>query len=119
MRTLRSAAAKLLLLSFCSCGHADWFDSCTRLREFKEFNYPSRAYFALPKVPRAALPPHVYQSLAAACKNDDRRCLIDEVRVKGEYLLITTHGGSTDHGWLVYSTRRSCMVGLFVLAPQE
>ena len=118
MGSRRCLAYLLAGLSISACSHFGRVDSCTRLRNFPQFSWPSRAYFSLEAANVASLPPAVHGAVAARLGSDDY-FEIAAARVSGPYLLLTVRQACFDcDRWFVYSTTRQCVVGTFVLGYQ-
>lgn len=117
MKSRRYLAVILAGLTISGCSHFG-VDSCTRLRTFKQFNWPSRSYYSLVAANVASLPSPVHDAVAA---HMGRHAYFEIVaaKVSGPYLLLTVRQACFDcDRWFVYSTKRQCVVGTFVLGFQ-
>lgn len=103
------------------CSLAPQFDSCSRIREFKQFNWKSGAYRSLPVVDVPALQPEVNAAVNAFSRRlaGDESFFIVEARQSGPYILLEISQACFDcKRWVVYSTDRRCIVGTFTLGMQ-
>lgn len=120
--TFRYLALLVAAVALSGCSRFSLLDSCSRPREFSQLRYQVQKVAALPKVEVSSLGPQVHQAL------DDHLAkrfypgypyTIRDARRYESYILLTVSGSCMDcMQWLVYSPRRGCIVGGFVLYLQ-
>ena len=106
--------ASLALLSGCS--HIAAFDSCSRTRDYKQFDWSSSLFHSLPTVDVATLPPQVPEAVEAYLRKMDVDAAFEIVaaRSSGDYLLVTVRPPCFDcDRSMVYSKSKQCVVGGF------